>query len=130
MYEEITRGIRVSVESDFLDDQSEPFDDHYVWAYTVQIDNTSDDVVRLKSRRWQITDSRGRTEVVSGEGVVGEQPVLKPGEAYEYTSGAPLTTPSGIMVGAYSMETEDGHQFDVAVPAFSLDSPHEVIQLN
>jgi len=130
MYEQVTRGIRVSVESDYLDDQSEPYENHYVWAYTVQIDNTSDQVVTLKSRRWEITDSRGLTEIVSGEGVVGEQPVLHPGEAYEYTSGAPLKTPSGIMVGAYSMETEAGDRFDVAVPAFSLDSPHEIVQLN
>lgn len=130
MYEKTTRGIRVSVEPDFLADQSEPFDDHYVWAYTVRIDNESGDIVRLTNRRWQITDSRGRTEIVSGEGVVGEQPVLKPGEAFEYTSGAPLTTPSGLMVGEYSMETEGGESFNVAIPAFSLDSPHEVIQLN
>lgn len=130
MYEKTTRGIRVIVEPDFLADQSEPYDDHYVWAYTVRIDNNSDEVVRLKNRRWRITDSRGRTEIVSGEGVVGEQPVLQPGEGFEYTSGAPLTTPSGLMVGEYSMETAEGVMFDVAIPAFSLDSPHEIIQLN
>lgn len=130
MYEKVTRGIRVVVEPDFLPDQSEPYDDHYVWAYTVRIDNNSSETVQLMNRRWQITDSRGRTEIVSGEGVVGEQPVLHPGEAFEYTSGAPLTTPSGLMVGEYSMETAGGVTFDVAIPAFSLDSPHEVIQLN
>jgi ApaG protein len=86
--------------------------------------------VQLRHRYWQITDSLGRVQEVRGAGVVGEQPVLKPGEAFEYTSGTPLPTPSGIMMGAYQMESESGEQFDVAVPPFSLDSPHQPVQLN
>lgn len=130
MYEKETLGIRVAVEPDFLDDQSEPEDDHYVWAYRVRINNESGRTVRLTHRRWMITNAKGHTEVIQGEGVVGEQPVLQPGEAFEYTSGAPLTTPSGLMVGSYAMETDQGEAFDVDIPAFSLDSPHQIIQLN
>ena len=130
MYENETRGIRISVEPDYLEDQSEPYDDHYVWAYTIRIDNTSSDVVQLKTRHWRITDSQGRTEVVNGDGVVGEQPMLFPGDVFEYTSGAPLTTPSGLMVGSYGMETMAGEHFEAAIPAFSLDSPHELRQIN
>ena len=125
MYERITRGVRVSVEPEFLEGQSEPDEGHFVWAYTVRIDNDSKDVICLRTRRWQITDALGMTEEVAGEGVVGEQPVLQPGEAFEYTSGAPLSTPSGLMVGQYGMETSSGEVFDVEIPAFSLDSPHE-----
>ena len=130
MYETETRGIKISVEPDYLEDQSEPFEDHYVWAYTVRIDNCSEETVRLKTRHWRITDSKGHTEIVDGDGVVGEQPVLYPGEGFEYTSGAPLSTPSGFMIGAYGMETESGDKFDAAIPAFSLDSPHEAGRLN
>ncbi|MCI5046371.1 MAG: Co2+/Mg2+ efflux protein ApaG [Aquisalinus sp.] len=130
MYENETRGIRISVEPDYLEDQSEPYDDHYVWAYTIRIDNTSSDVVQLKTRHWRITDAQGRTEVVNGDGVVGEQPMLFPGDVFEYTSGAPLTTPSGLMVGSYGMETMTGEHFEAAIPAFSLDSPHELRQIN
>ena len=126
MYELMTRGIRVIVESDYLEDQSRPEDDHYVWAYTVRIENASEEVVQLRTRHWRITDGMGRTREVRGAGVVGEQPVLRPGEQFEYTSGAPLPTPSGIMVGGYQMETSGGEFFDVDVPAFSLDSPHDV----
>jgi ApaG protein len=130
MYEQETRGIKISVEPDFLEDQSEPFDDHYVWAYTVRIDNHSESTVKLKTRHWRITNARGQTEVVDGEGVVGEQPVLSPGEGFEYTSGAPLSTPSGFMVGAYGMETDNGELFDAVIPAFSLDSPHDMSPVN
>ena len=86
--------------------------------------------MQLRNRHWRITDSFGRVQEVRGAGVVGEQPVLKPGEAFEYTSGTPLHTPSGIMVGTYQMETPSGDRFDVAIPAFSLDSPHQKVQLN
>ncbi len=130
MYEHETRGIAISVEPDFLEDQSEPFENHYVWSYTVRIDNNSEDIVQLKTRHWRITDSKGRTEVVNGDGGVGEQPTLFPGDAFEYTSGAPLATPSGLMVGSYGMETMSGERFDVSVPAFSLDSPHEFSPIN
>ena len=130
LYESVTRGIRVSVRPDFLEDESEPCDDHYVWSYTVRIDNDSDHVVKLTNRRWHITDASGKTVIVSGDGVVGEQPVLHPGDAFEYTSGCPLTTPSGLMFGTYGMETEAGEAFEAAIPAFSLDSPHDWHRLN
>ena len=130
MYERITRGIRVCVESNFLEAQSDPEDSRFVWAYTVRIDNTSEDIVRLRTRYWRITDATGATEEVIGEGVVGEQPVIRPGEGFEYTSGAPLGTPSGLMVGRYGMETAEGERFEVDIPAFSLDSPHERRQIH
>ncbi len=126
MYEETTRTIRVTVKPVYLDDQSSPSDDHYVWAYHVRIENLGAETVRLRNRHWRITDAKGRVHEVRGAGVVGEQPVLRPGEMFEYTSGTPLDTPSGIMVGDYAMETEDGERFTVAIPAFSLDSPHQV----
>lgn len=125
MYQRITRGISVSVQPNFLESQSDPDDRRFVWAYTVRIDNKSSEVVRLKTRYWRITDARGLTEEVIGDGVVGEQPVIRPGEGFEYTSGAPLGTPSGLMVGRYGMETAGGERFEVDIPAFSLDSPHE-----
>lgn len=130
MYQKTTRSITITVKPYYLEEQSQPSDDHYFWAYHVQIENGGGRTVQLRRRHWKITDAFGRVQEVSGDGVVGEQPVLKPGESFEYTSGAPLTTPSGIMVGAYQMETDDGERFDVPVPAFSLDSPHEVVSLN
>lgn len=130
MYSEITRSIRVTVKPIFLEDQSSPAENHFVWAYHVTIENIGGETVRLRNRYWRITDSFGRIQEVRGPGVVGEQPVLQPGESFEYTSGTPLTAPSGIMVGSYQMETPDGERFDVAVPAFSLDSPHQSVRLN
>ena len=129
-YECVTRGIRVSVSPRFLEDQSDPDEPRYVWAYTVRINNESDRQVQVRTRYWRITDSRGQTDIVAGDGVVGEQPVIRPGEGFEYTSGAPLATPSGWMVGAYGVETPDGEVFDVDIPAFSLDSPHELRQVH
>lgn len=129
-YETTTRGIRISVEPDFLEDESEPSDDHYVWAYTVRIDNASEEIVTLASRVWHITDADGQTVTVQGDGVVGEQPTLRPGDAFEYTSGCPLGTPSGLMHGTYAMVTEGGEHFQAQVPAFSLDSPHDWHRLN
>jgi ApaG protein len=121
-----TRGVTVTVRSFFLADQSSPDDNRFVWAYRVRIENRGADTVRLLRRTWQITDARGRTQHVHGPGVVGEQPVLGPGQSFEYTSGTPLDTPSGIMVGAYHMTVPgSGENFDVAIPAFSLDSPHQ-----
>ncbi len=125
MYDETTRSIRVTVEPIYLDVQSSPSDNHYVWAYQVRIENKGDDTVQLIHRYWRITDAQGRVQEVRGAGVVGEQPTLKPGESFEYASGTPLPTPSGIMVGSYQMETARGTRFDVAVPAFSLESPYE-----
>jgi ApaG protein len=130
MYSETTRSIKVTVKPFYLEDQSSPTDNHYVWAYHVRIENHGGETVQLRRRHWRITDGLGRVQEVRGPGVVGEQPVLAPGESYEYTSGTPLSTPSGIMVGSYEMETPDGNNFAVAIPAFSLDSPHQAIRLN
>ncbi len=130
MYSEVTRSIKITVEPDYLEDQSSPADNHYVWAYHIRIANQSTETVQLVSRYWRITDSMGRTQEVRGAGVVGEQPVLEPGEAFEYTSGTPLSTPSGFMVGTYEMESKNGERFDVSVPLFSLDSPHESTQVH
>ena len=125
-FSEITRGIRVTVRSFYLEDQSEPERGHFVWAYRIAIRNEGAETVQLLKRSWNITDGRGRSQHVHGEGVVGEQPVLGPGEHFEYTSGTPLHTPSGFMAGAYHMVvTQTGEAFDVVVPTFSLDSPHQ-----
>lgn len=130
MYKRTTRSIEVTVRPTYLEEQSEPDSSHYVWAYWVRIENHSDKTVQLYNRRWKITDAFGRNQEVEGEGVVGEQPILRPGEAFEYTSGTPLTTPSGIMVGTYELGTEDGKRFEVNIPAFSLDSPYQEIQIH
>jgi ApaG protein len=125
-YSKITRGIRVIVRSFYLEDQSKPEERRYVWAYRVRIENQGGEPVKLLRRTWDITDGRGRTQHVHGAGVVGEQPLLEPGGSFEYTSGTPLDTPSGFMVGAYHMTVpSSGENFDVAIPAFSLDSPHQ-----
>ena len=125
MYKHVTRSIAVNVEPMYLDDESEPERGYFLWAYTINIENHGSDVIQLRSRYWRITDGHGRVQEVRGDGVVGEQPVLSPGESFEYTSGVPLSTPSGIMVGAYVMENESGESFTVDIPAFSLDSPFD-----
>ena len=130
MYSEITKSIRVTVVPAFLDEHSSPEDDKYVWAYEVRIENLGEETVQLINRYWSITNSLGQTQTVRGPGVVGEQPILKPGEYFEYTSGTPLSTPSGLMMGTYQMEDNDGKVFDVWIPAFSLDSPHQTVQVN
>jgi ApaG protein len=131
MYSETTRSINVTVKPFYLEDQSSPAENHYFWAYHVRIENRGGETVQLRRRHWQITDNRGHVEEVGpAPGVVGEQPVLAPGEAFEYTSGTPLPTPSGIMVGSYQMTTEGGELFNVSIPAFSLDSPHARRSLN
>ncbi len=122
-YSETTRGITVSVKPFYLEEQSSPSENHYVWAYQVRIENNGSATVQLRTRYWRITDSIGRVNEVRGAGVVGEQPVLKPGEKFTYTSGCPLSTPSGIMVGSYQMQNERGELFSIAIPAFSLDLP-------
>lgn len=125
-YSQTTRGIRVSVHPFYLEDQSEPEANHFVWAYRVKIENRGEVAVQLLRRTWRITDAHGRVQHVHGAGVVGEQPLLEPGEAFEYTSGTPLETPSGFMTGAYHMMVAaSGEPFDVAIPTFSLDSPHQ-----
>ena len=125
MYEKITRDINIKVRPFFLEEQSEPERNHFVWAYRVKILNQGGETVQLINRHWRITDNLGRMQEVKGPGVVGEQPILKPGESYNYTSGCPLETPSGIMVGHYEMTTLVGKRFLVEIPAFSLDSPHD-----
>ncbi len=123
VYEQITRDITVRVSPSFLPEQSSRERGRYVWAYTVEIENRSAAEVQLISRHWIITDALNRTEEVKGAGVVGEQPELKPGEAYRYASACPLSTPSGMMQGSYHMVTPQGDAFDVMVPQFSLDMP-------
>ena len=124
-YTATTRSILVAVQPSYLDDQSEPDEGRFMWAYRVRIHNAGAEVVQLMSRTWRITDARGRTITIEGAGVVGEQPSLEPGESFEYTSGTPLETPTGFMEGLYHMiACETGESFDVVIPAFSLDSPH------
>lgn len=125
-YSRTTRGVSVTVRSFYLADQSEPDEGRYVWAYRIRIENQGRETVQLLRRTWHITDARGRTQRVQGAGVVGQQPILEPGESFEYTSGTPLETPSGFMYGAYHMVVSaSGEAFDVEIPAFSLDSPHQ-----
>ncbi len=123
MYNSITSDISVSVFPVYVDERSEPDIGRYFWAYRVVIENRSKSTVQLVSRYWHITDGNGVVEEVSGAGVVGEQPILGPGDVYEYTSGCPLGTPSGIMKGHYKMRDQDGNSLDIAIPAFSLDLP-------
>jgi ApaG protein len=130
MYEKVTHDISISVRPFYLEDQSMPDEDRYVWAYKVSIANKGSETVQLLNRYWRITDKLGRLQEVRGPGVVGEQPVLKPGESFEYTSGCPLTTPSGIMAGSYEMTTTAGKRFHVEIPAFSLDSPYDTAVIN
>lgn len=125
-----TRGIAVRVEPTYLESRSSPDGLQYFWAYRVIIENQGWETVQLLSRHWMITNARGELTEVKGAGVVGEQPVLKPGESFEYTSGAPLNTPSGMMGGAYQMQTDNGECFDIEIPTFSLDCPNQGIFLN
>jgi ApaG protein len=122
-YTQTTRGISVTAMPTYLTDRSDPEQNRFVWSYTIFIRNEGEATVQLLNRHWHITDGLGRSHHVRGAGVVGEQPVLKPGEFYEYTSGVPLTTPSGIMQGEYEMALESGDRFEVIIPPFSLDSP-------
>ncbi len=124
-YTETTRGIEVTVQPFFLEDQSDPDENRFVWAYRVRIRNGGSETVQLLRRKWRITDGRGQIIEVEGPGVIGEQPVLEAGEAFEYTSGTPLNTPTGFMQGSYGMVTAgSGEAFEIAIPIFSLDSPH------
>ena len=118
-----TRGIVVSVEPAYLEEKSSPGNSQYFWVYRVMIENQGRETVRLVSRHWMIMNARGELTEVKGMGVVGDQPILKPGESYVYTSGAPLDTPSGMMGGSYEMETESGERFHIEIPTFSLDRP-------
>lgn len=123
VYEAETCGVTVRVMPGFMPEQSNRDKSRFVWSYTVEIENRSQREFQLISRRWTITDALNRTEVVRGRGVVGEQPSLKPGEAFRYASACPLSTSSGMMGGAYQMLSKDGELFEVEIPTFSLDLP-------
>ncbi len=118
-----TNGILVRVRPSYLAGQSDPEGGRWVWAYQVEIVNLSGVTVQLMARRWVITDGLGHVEEVRGPGVVGEQPVIAPGDSYAYASGCPLGTSTGSMVGAYYMTDAEGRSFEAAIPAFSLDTP-------
>jgi ApaG protein len=124
-YEAETSGVLVRVWPSFLDEESSPARQRYMWAYRIEIENRSARTVQLRTRHWRITDRDGRVQVVDGEGVVGQQPVLKPGETFEYTSGAPLSEPSGVMQGVYRFEDGEGGVIDAVIPLFALDSPYD-----
>ncbi len=124
IYAAETQGVRVTAQPRFLEADSEPGQDRYVWAYAIEIVNLSGQTLRLLTRRWTIIDGHGRIHEVRGEGVVGQQPVLRPGESFSYTSGCPLATPHGSMQGAYAMQDERGEALEIAVPLFPLDSPY------
>ncbi len=127
----VTADLKVTVRVFYLEDQSHPEASHFVWAYRVNITNNSKTTVQLLSRTWRITDAHGSVQHVHGEGVVGEQPVLEPGDSFEYTSGTPLQTPSGFMTGQYHMiRTASREAFDIAIPTFSLDCPHQTYRVH
>jgi ApaG protein len=130
MYRAITEGIEVQVVPSFAPERSSLENGAFFWIYDVEIRNLSDAPVQLKARHWEITDATGRVQHVRGQGVVGQQPVIAPGESFHYTSGCPLGTSSGIMAGEYEMVDAEGRAFVVAVPAFSLDVPHAPRALN
>ena len=130
MYRTVTRKIEVTVTPRFVSERSSPTNGYYFWAYTIDITNLGTETVQLKTRHWRITDALGRLQEVKGAGVVGEEPVLKPGETYNYTSGVPLPTPSGFMAGSYGMITTEGEHFDIEIPAFSLDSSYAERTIN
>lgn len=130
MFIRTTRNIKVTVVPVYLEEQSDPEEGHYVWAYTVHLENMSELTVQLVNRHWHITDAHGNVQEVRGSGVVGEQPTLTPGDEYRYTSGAALHTPSGIMRGSYEMVADSGETFWVEIPAFSLDSPEQYSRPN
>jgi len=123
-FEEMTEDISVAVQSYFLEEQSDPEEGQYIWAYRIRIHNHSTLSAKLLSRHWIITNGRGAVKEVKGDGVIGEQPLIRPGASYVYTSGSPLSTPSGFMRGSFQMIDSENRIFSVAIPAFSLDSPY------
>ena len=129
-YRAVTRQIEVKAAPQFLAEESSPENGYFFWAYTITLTNRGGETVQLKTRHWRITDAQGRLQEVRGAGVVGEEPVLKPGENFEYTSGVPLPTPSGIMAGSYGMVTAGGEAFNIEIPAFSLDIPQKARTIN
>jgi ApaG protein len=119
----VSHKINIEVETNYLDDQSEPREQRYVFAYTITIRNEGDVPAKLLTRHWIITDANGRVQEVRGDGVVGEQPYLKPGQGFRYSSGAVIETPVGTMQGSYQMLADDGAKFDAPIPAFRLAMP-------
>jgi ApaG protein len=130
MYEAVTHRVKVTVEPAFDPERSDPDQRHYFWRYSIEIANLGDKPVTLMERHWRITDAAGRLQEVRGPGVIGETPTIEPGESFRYTSGCPLTTSSGMMVGEYKMVDPEGRSFKVSIPAFSLDSPDAKRVLN
>ena len=126
MSEAVTRGVRVKVESEYAPDRSDPSKNQWFFLYAVTITNEGRETVQLLTRHWIIKDGTGHIEEVRGPGVVGKQPILKPGESFEYTSGCPLGTPFGVMEGTYQMTTEGGERFDAAIAPFTLSEPYTV----
>ena len=122
--------IEIFAEPIYLEEESEPYSEQFVWSYKITIKNRSERAVKLRKRHWKITDSLGRLHEFYGEGVIGQTPTLAPHEPFEYTSGTPLSTPSGIMAGNYTMLSENGKEFSVEIPPFSLDSPHQITSLH
>lgn len=130
MFTKTTHHIKITATPEFMAEHSEPDEDHYVWAYTIHLENVGPEPVQLLNRHWKITDAHGLTQEVRGAGVIGKQPVLAPGEEFRYTSGTALGTASGLMFGEYEMVNDKGERFEVEVPAFSLDSPYHTGLLN
>jgi ApaG protein len=124
--EAVTNNVRVEVESQYAPEHSQPFQNKWLFLYTVRITNEGEDTVQLLSRHWIITDATGHVEEVKGPGVVGEQPVLAPGESFQYTSRCELETSTGVMRGTYQMVSEDGGYFDVEIAPFALHEPYTV----
>jgi ApaG protein len=131
VYRAVTRNIEVKVTPRYVSERSSPDNGYFFWAYTINITNLGQDTVQLKTRHWRIVDATGKQQEVNGPGVVGEEPLLAPGESFEYTSGVPLPTPSGFMRGTYGMvQTDNRAKFEIEIPAFSLDSSHAERTIN
>ena len=130
MYTATTRAIQVTVRPQYQPDQSDAAKSQFVWSYNVRIENKGDVTVQLRSRHWKITDALGRSQEVRGPGVVGQTPMLRRGDVFEYSSGTSLSTPSGFMGGTYQMVSESGENFDIEIPTFSLDTPGSERRLN
>jgi ApaG protein len=124
MYSKTTHGIKVTAAPEYLKKDSSPEEGKFLWLYTITIENFTPNAVQLLRRKWLITDQQGTSFVIEGDGVIGEQPIIKPGEGYKYLSGTPLSSPSGVMMGSYMLVDDHGQSFEVDIPAFSLDSPH------
>lgn len=125
LYEHITQGVRIRVRPKFMHDELEPSRGRFMWSYTVDVENESDQAWTIVRRHWQIVDAQGRMQAVDGEGVIGQTPTLQPGERFSYTSGAPLAAPSGMMSGTYDLQDESGFEIVATIPVFSLDSPYD-----